>query len=156
MLVLLSGLLAVVPLLGIAYLWYVDPSLTVGKLFMTLIALTISGLFGLNAMLEMKRLARGEGDEAASGRGGMRFAASASGNGAVRERGTVESVGYYENSIGRPNHSIITLRTGRNGGVRMVTLLGDLRDQFPLGRRVELVYRPDPQGFSLVERKIFA
>lgn len=158
MLVFLSGVLAAVPLLGIAYLWYVDPSLTVGKLFMTLIALTISGLFGLNALMEMKRMVKGESGDSASGSsaGGRHTlaVAAASGSGAVREQGIVESVGYYESGVGRPNHSILTLKAGE--GVRLVTLLGDVRDQFPVGRKVELVYRPDAQGFSLVERRIFA
>ena len=158
MLVFLSGVLAAVPLLGIAYLWYVDPSLTVGKLFMTLIALTISGLFGLNALMEMKRMVKGESGEASGGSAGVRrtlaVGASSGSGGAVREQGIVESVGYYESGVGRPNHSILTLKAGE--GVRLVTLLGDVRDQFPVGRKVELVYRPDAQGFSLVERRIFA
>lgn len=159
LLVLLSGVLAVVPLLGIAYLWYVDPSLTVDKLFMTLIALTISGVFGLNALLEMKRVVKGEEEEpAARGGGGGRgisVTAGTSAGGAVREKGTVRAVGYYESSVGTANHSIITLRV-KGDQTRLVTLLGDLRDQFPVGREVELVYRPDAQGYTLVERRIFA
>ena len=148
-----------VPLLGIGYLWYVDPSLTVGKLFMTLIALAIAGLFGLNTLMELKRMVKGEEDEpGARGAGGSRtiaVAAGASAAGTVREKGTVQSVGYYESGVGIANHSIITLRV-KGDNVRLVTLLGDLRDQFPVGKQVELVYRPDPQGFSLVERRIFA
>ena len=73
---------------------------------------------------------------------------------ALREQGTVEAVGYYESQVGVPNHSIITLR-GKSGQ-RLLTLLGDLRDQFPVGRNVEVVYQPDPQGYSLVQRRIFA
>ncbi|HEU5452723.1 MAG TPA: hypothetical protein VFU76_12090 [Terriglobales bacterium] len=159
LLLLLSGILAVVPLLGIGYLWYVDPALTVDKVFMTLIALAISGVFALNAMLEMKRLVKGEEEQpSARGGGGSRsisVAAGASSSGAVKEKGTVQSVGYYESAVGRANHSIITLRV-KGDQTRLVTLLGDLRDQFPVGKEVELVYRPDPQGFSLVERRIFA
>ena len=164
MLLLLSALMAVLPLAGAAYLWYVDPSLTVGKMFLTLIALAISGLFGLNTLLELRRLVRGESGGAgqAQGAGGRVSvsAASASGGaltmGALREQGVVEAVGYYESQVGRPNHSIITLRANADQSLRLVTLLGDLRDQFPVGRKVELVYRPDPQGYSLVQRRIYA
>jgi len=162
MLLLLSGVMALAPLAGIAYLWYVDPSVTVGKVFMTLIALTISGLFALNTMLELRRIVKGEsgnGDGAGAGAGGrLRSSAAAGGAalmmGALREQGTVEAVGYYESQVGVPNHSIITLRG--KGGQRLVSLLGDLRDQFPVGKNVEVVYQPDPQGFSLVQRRIFA
>ena len=161
MLLLLSGVMALAPLAGIAYLWYVDPAITVGKVFMTLIALTISGLFALNTMLELRRMVKGEsGEGSASGAGGgFRSSATAGGGtalmrNALREQGTVEAVGYYESQVGVPNHSIITLR-GKSGQ-RLLTLLGDLRDQFPVGRNVEVVYQPDPQGYSLVQRRIFA
>lgn len=159
MLLLLSGVMAIVPLAGLAYLWYVDPSLTVEKMFMTLIGLVISGLFALNALMELKIKIKGESQPTGPARG----AASGSGvsaqtgvltMGALREQGLVESVGYYESAVGRPNHSVITLRDG--AGVRLISLLGDLRDQFPVGRKVEVLYKPDPQGYSLVQRRIYA
>ena len=54
MLLLLSMILAVLPLLGIAGLIYVNPELTVDNLFMSLILLTISGVFGLNVLMEAR------------------------------------------------------------------------------------------------------
>ena len=54
MLLLLSMILAVLPLLGIAALIYVNPELTVDNLFMSLILLTVSGIFGINVLLELR------------------------------------------------------------------------------------------------------
>ncbi len=51
----LSLLLALLPLLGIAYAIVSGGGLTVDNLFLILILLTISGIFALNAFLDARR-----------------------------------------------------------------------------------------------------
>ena len=54
MMLLISIVLGVVPLIGIAWTFATGTIATVDGLFMSLILLTISGVFLLNAALEMK------------------------------------------------------------------------------------------------------
>ena len=53
--VLLSILLGIIPLLGIAWIWMSRTITTVDGLFMSLILLALSGIFFLNAFLELRR-----------------------------------------------------------------------------------------------------
>ena len=55
MMLLLSVVFVLIPLLGIAYTAAFGGGLTVDNLFLTLILLTISAVFALNAALEAKR-----------------------------------------------------------------------------------------------------
>lgn len=54
MMLLLSLVLAVLPLLGIVYAVASGSGFTVDTLFLSLILLTISGIFGLNILLELR------------------------------------------------------------------------------------------------------
>ena len=54
MMLILSLVLALIPLLGIAYTAVYGGGLTVDNLFLTLILLTISGVFALSAFLELR------------------------------------------------------------------------------------------------------
>lgn len=67
-------------------------------------------------------------------------------DGVTRERGVVEDVAYYEAGVGLSNRTIITLRGGR-----MLVFRGDVRDQFPRGREVEVGYTAEG---DLLERKL--
>ncbi len=54
MILILSLVLALIPLLGIAYTALYGGGLTVDNLFLVLILLTISGVFALNAFLDVR------------------------------------------------------------------------------------------------------
>ena len=157
MLLLLSMILAVLPLLGIAGLIYVNPALTVDNLFMSLILLTISGIFGINVLLELRDRGlpmpllgkkREPGMVAVSA--GRAYVVMPTGE--VKESGVVENVAYYESGIGYTNRSVVTLRDGLRP--RMLVFKGDVRDQFPVGGRVTVTYRTSDEGADLLERKL--
>jgi len=157
MLLLLSIVLAVLPLLGIAGLIYVNPALTVDNLFMSLILLTISGIFGINVLLELRDRGlpmpllgkkREPGMVAVSA--GRAYVVMPTGE--VKESGVVENVAYYESGIGYTNRFVVTLRDGASP--RMLVFKGDVRDQFPLGGRVTVTYRSSEEGADLLDRKL--
>ena len=54
MLLLLSIVLGIVPLAGIAWILFVGSITTVDSMFMSLILLTLSGIFFLNAFWELR------------------------------------------------------------------------------------------------------
>jgi hypothetical protein len=150
-------ILAVLPLLGIAALIYVNPELTVDNLFMSLILLTISGIFGINVLLELRDRGlpmpllgkkREPGMVAVSA--GRAYVVMPTGE--VKESGVVENVAYYESGIGQTNRSLVTLRDGASP--RMLVFKGDVRDQFPVGGRVTVIYRSSEEGADLLDRKL--
>ena len=157
MLLLLSMVLAVLPLLGIAALIYNNPALTVDNLFMSLILLTISGIFGLNVLLELRDRGlplplpgkKREPGMVAVGAGRSYVMMSP---GEVKQTGVVESVTYYESGIGSSNRCVVTLRDGANP--HMLVFKGDVRDQFPLGGRVTVRYRTGEEGADLLDRRL--
>ena len=59
MMLILSVLLALIPLLGIAWILMHGSITTVDGLFMSLILLAMSGIVGLNVLLELRKRARG-------------------------------------------------------------------------------------------------
>src|SRR5512147_3035868 len=109
MLLLVSMVMAVLPLAGIAALIWLNPEMNVDNLFMSLILLTISGLFGLNVLIELR--ARGLplpflGKKKAAGAGATGKVLVMPGK--VKQRGLVEDVAYFESSIGHSNRSVVT------------------------------------------------
>ncbi|HKN33181.1 MAG TPA: hypothetical protein VJX16_08040 [Terriglobales bacterium] len=142
MLLIISIVLAFVPVLGIIWLLVNGSITTVDGLFMTLILLTISGVFGLNGWWEWQRLKR------RAAMGSTRALAVAGGNGAAIVRGRVESVQFFEAHVGQPNKSVVTLSNGA-GASRILVLEGDLRNRLPAGKRVELTLR-DENGVKTV------
>jgi uncharacterized membrane protein len=58
MMLIVSILLGLIPLLGIAYTVVNGGGLTIDNLFLVLVLLTISGVFLLNAALELRRRRR--------------------------------------------------------------------------------------------------
>jgi hypothetical protein len=151
MLLILYGLLALLPLLGIVWMVLLGsisivngaPSITVDGLFTSLICLTISGIFGTTALFELRKGKLSPTGASASGGGGgtgiIRTSASASAGGV--QHGTVESVQFFESHVGQPNQSIVTLRDGADSS-RLLVFEGDVRNALPVGKRVKIYSQP--------------
>jgi hypothetical protein len=142
----ISILLALAPLLGIAYIIWQDAILTVDSIFYTLILLAMSAIFGGNALYELTRGRRGRGSES-----GGRVEFGKAGPGTRTERGLVESVMFYESPVGYADKSIVTLRPNGSKSARMLPFEGDLRNQLPVGQYVELTYRSNGGNNQVVQ-----
>jgi hypothetical protein len=136
MLLIISLVLAFAPLLGIGWILVTGSITTVDGLFLSLILLTISGVFGLNGLWEFQRLRR------LAAAGSTRALAVAGINGAAFVRGRVESVQFFEAHVGQPNKSVVALSNG-SGASRILVLGGDLRNRLPAGKKVELMFRDE-------------
>ena len=135
MMLVISVLLALVPLLGIVWIVMYSSITTVDGLFMSLILAAMSGIVGLNVLLELrKRAAGGEAQNFA--------AAKATASGRVTQKGKVESVQFYESGVGHPNKSIVTFFNGA-GASQMLVLEGDMRNALPVGQKVEVTFRKE-------------
>ena len=69
--------------------------------------------------------------------------------------GIVEHTALYESSVGVRDRCVVFLQV--NGESRMLTFDADIRDHLPIGRRVQLRYRPsldDATMVTLLDRKI--
>src|SRR5690348_16194921 len=132
-----SLVLALVPLLGIAYIVAQGSFDTVDNLFYVLILLAMSGIFAANAMVELRRKRRLAAAGIRAPRGKAQFAVQAAGT--RTERGLVEDVLFYESPVGQPDKSIVTLRPSR-GPAQMLFFEVDLRNQLPTGHEVEVTY----------------
>jgi hypothetical protein len=131
MMLVISLILALVPLLGIVWILISGSLTTVDGLFMSLILLTMSGILGLNALYDMRK--RGSG-------GFAKAAVLASGG--LLQRGRVGSVQFFEAHVGQSNKSVVTLG---DGGKSQQTLVfeGDMRNALPVGQKVEITFRKD-------------
>jgi len=140
MLLIISIVLAIVPLLGIAWILSQGLALTVDNLFMSLILLAMSAIFGMSAFLELRKpMLVSAKSEKAKGSTSSRFGTP---NGARLEQGRVESVLFFESHIGQPNKSIVSLSNGETAS-RTLVFEGDLRNALPVGKRVEITSRED-------------
>ena len=142
MLLIVSALLAVLPLLGIVWVLMSRSITTVDGLFLSLILLSISGIFALNAIWELQRQRRravwfNQHPDAA-----RQFKTMSEAEAAGILRGRVERVQFYEAHVGQPNKSVVYLSNGL-GVPRMIVLEGDLRNRLPAGKRVEISYREE-------------
>jgi hypothetical protein len=135
MMLVLSVLLALVPLLGIAWIVIYGSITTVDGLFMSLILLAMSGVVGLNVLLELRKRGR-------PGAKQNRSAAVVTPSGRIMQRGKVESVQFYESGVGEPNKSVVSLADGGNSS-RLLVLEGDMRNALPVGQRVEVTFRKE-------------
>ena len=136
MMLIISLLLALIPLLGVGWIVATHAILSVDGLFMSLILLAMSGILVLNAFLELRRM---RSPSTASGTGaGTRSATPA---GPVT-RGRVESVQFYEANVGQPNKSIVILSDGGKQQ-QTVVLEGDVRNALPTGRKVQFTIRKE-------------
>src|SRR5919197_2579947 len=141
---LISGILGLLPLLGIAYIALTSNGLTVDALFMSLVLLTISGIFFLNIALEL--LAARKAAQVLGG--GSRIAGRSPGT--YIESGVVETVAFYETEVGRPDKSLVTLRPANGGPGRTLVFTGDLRNALPAGKRLKITYATEAEGNRLV------
>ena len=141
MLLIISAVLAVLPLLGIAWFVISGNLTTMDGLFMSLILLTMSGIFAMNALWELQRQRRrSKFLQQAKAAGLFPLTAAAVDNGQIL-RGRVESVEFFEAHVGQPNKSVVMLWTG--GDSKMVVLEGDMRNRLPAGKKVEMICRDE-------------
>jgi len=98
-----------------------------------LILLAMSGILGMNVMLELRKR-RGP-----SARGKSASIARTTRDGLV-QRGKVESVQFFESNVGEPNKSVVTLSNGAKSSSTLV-LEGDMRNALPVGQKVEVTFR---------------
>lgn len=147
MMLVLSLVLALVPLLGVAYIVVFGFVTTVDGLFMSLILLGISGILALNALLELKAL-RNPGAAGNSSRAGTGARVSTAGG--LVQRGRVENVQFYESPVGEPNKSIVTLGNGKKSSDLLV-FDGDVRNALPVGQRVAITFRKETGRNVLVD-----
>jgi hypothetical protein len=138
MMLVLSVLLALVPLLGVAWVLMHGMITTVDGLFMSLILLAMSGILGLNILLELRRHHSGEARSGSS----TASAAASSLSGRLTQRGKVQSVQFYESGVGEPNKSIVTLADPENSS-RLLVFEGDMRNALPVGQKVAVTFRKE-------------
>lgn len=138
----LSLLLALIPLLGIVWILIYGSITTVDGLFMSLILAAMSGVVGLNVLLELKaRLYPGA--SAAVRSGGLSAL-----QGPV-QRGRIASVEFFEAHVGQPNKSIVTLVDGAKSS-HLLVVEGDVRNALPVGQKVEITLRKQGEANVLV------
>jgi hypothetical protein len=147
MALLVSLVLALIPLLGIVYIVFFGSPFTVDGLFMSLILLSISGIVGLNVLIELRK-----GKSAfAPSRGVLnaRPSGSVSDSSHLKARGKVRDVVFFESNVGQPNKSIVTLAS--NGSSQTLALEGDVRNALPVGQTLEITLRKEPGRNVLVD-----
>jgi hypothetical protein len=140
MMLIVSVLLALVPLLGVAWIVMNGAITSVDGLFMSLILLAMSGIVGLNILIELRK-----------GRAAKpTYTAATSTAAGIRQRGKVESVQFYESGVGQPNKSVVTFFN--NGGAsNLLVLEGDMRNALPVGQKVEVTFRKESGHNVLVD-----
>jgi hypothetical protein len=134
MMLVMSLLLAFIPLLGIVWIVVYGSITTVDGLFMSLILLAMSSILGMNAVFELRK------KTTASSAGRQGFGSPRSTSSGLVQRGRVESVVFYESNVGEPNKSIVTLANGSISPHLMV-FEGDMRNALPAGQKVEITFR---------------
>jgi hypothetical protein len=148
MVLVISLVLAFIPLLGIVYIFVFGSLTTVDGLFMSLILLSISAILGLNAMIELRK-----GKSAfATGRSELakRPSGPVSDGSRLKTRGKVKDVVFFESNVGQPNKSIVTL-SGSGGSLQTLALEGDTRNALPVGQTVEITLRKEAGKNVLVD-----
>ncbi|HZQ91599.1 MAG TPA: hypothetical protein VFA60_07385 [Terriglobales bacterium] len=152
----LSLLLAFLPILGVVYIIFSgdtrlsDLTMTVDGLFTIIILLSISAVFGLNALLDLHSsgLVRIPGLKAPE-----IVASYTTRDGLKVEKGMVRELSFYESSVGQQNKTIVDFLPDGAKAPRLIAFLGNVRDQLPVGARLAITYRADPEGNVLVDRE---
>jgi hypothetical protein len=148
MALLISLILALIPIVGVLYIVVFGSLTSVDGLFMTLILLSISGVLVLNVLIELRK---GRSAFLPSGRlMVMRNGVALNGGDRVITRGRVQDVVFFESNVGQPNKSIITLSDG-GASARTLALEGDLRNALPVGQTVEITLRKESGRNVLVD-----
>jgi hypothetical protein len=148
MVLLISLFLALLPLVGILYIVIFGSLTTVDGLFMSLILLSISGILGLNALIELRKgkLAFAPSRSVLA----MRPSGSVSDGSRLKTRGKVKEVVFFESNVGQPNKSIVTLSDG-GGSSQTLALEGDVRNALPIGQTLEITLRKEAGRNVLVD-----
>ncbi len=148
MALLISLILALIPIVGVLYIVVFGSLTSVDGLFMTLILLSISGVLVLNVLIELRK---GRSAFLPSGRlMVMRNGVALNGGDRVITRGRVQDVVFFESNVGQPNKSIITLSDG-GASAKTLALEGDLRNALPVGQTVEITLRKESGRNVLVD-----
>jgi hypothetical protein len=148
MVLLISLFLALLPLLGIFYIVVFGAVTTVDGLFMSLILLSISGILGLNVLIELRK---GKSAFAPSRRVmSTRPGGPVSDGSRLTARGKVKEVVFFESNVGQPNKSIVTLADS-GGPSQTLALEGDMRNALPVGQTLEITLRKETGKNVLVD-----
>jgi hypothetical protein len=153
-LLIVSVLLALLPLAGAVYVastagW---TAISVDKLFMVLMLLTISGVFGLNVLLEARDaglvpfLKPGPASR-------VHAITAALEPGAHIDTGVVRELHFFESHVGQQNKTVVEFVPEDSGVSRYLSFLGNVVDQFPLGARLRITYRVEGEGAVLLGRE---
>ena len=148
MVLLISLILAMIPLLGIVYIVLFGSLTTVDGLFMSLILLSISAVLGLNVLIELRK-----GKAAFAPKRttlAPRSSAPLSDGSRLKTRGKVKEVVFFESNVGQPNKSIVTLSDG-GGSSQTLALEGDMRNALPVGQTLEITLRKEAGRNVLVD-----
>ena len=137
MMLVMTLLLAFIPLLGIVWIVVYGSITTVDGLFMSLILLAMSSILGMNAVFELRKKMTGT---SGTSRGTKVFGSPRTTSSGLMQRGRVESVVFYESNVGEPNKSIVTLANG-SGLPQLMVFEGDMRNALPAGQKVEITFR---------------
>lgn len=154
----ISTALAVIPLIGVLYIIVILTDLpnlsgflfTTDGLFMVIMLLTISGIFGLNATLEARDLGlipfwKPSPESAAA-------ITAALPPGVHIQTGTVQELHFFESGVGGQNKTVAEFADEATGSSRYISFLGNVKDQLPLGARIRITYRVDEEGVVLLGR----
>ena len=148
-----SIVMAILPLILAALLLFgvegVDLTPTMDGLFMSIILVTISGIFGLNVLLELREMGLlpgplgKKGQESKPGKPASRLETKmmASTEGVHTYRGEVKEVQYYEAGVGQHNKSLVTLKSKTSETGDQMVFAGDVRNALPKGKSLEITYR---------------
>lgn len=165
LLLVLSVILGLIPLAGILLIVLGGWIATVDGLFTSLILAAISGVFFLNALLQLRALgllpflkrsdpaaAQPAPSRSASSRAvSIAAAAPAPGvNGVVTETGVVEAVRLYEMPVGFADRSLVSFRADGSPAPRTMVFAGNVQHLRP-GHRIRISYKPTPEGNVLVD-----
>jgi hypothetical protein len=138
MLLAISGLLALLPLVGIGWMVVSQGGsavfLTIDGLFTSLILLSISGILALNVPL-LRRASKKRNGATSGTRTSL-----ATASGGLTQKGRVESVQFFESSVGQPPKSLVSLADVSRGS-NLLIFEGDLRNALPEGSNVEIAFR---------------
>jgi hypothetical protein len=148
MVLLISLILALIPLLGIVYIVLFGSLTTVDGLFMSLILLAISAILGMNVLVELRK-----GKSAFAPKRtalASRPSAPLSDGSRLKTRGKVKEVVFFESNVGQPNKSIVTLSDG-GGSSQTLAVEGDVRNALPVGQTLEITLRKEDGKNVLVD-----
>src|SRR5260370_11776237 len=120
----------------------------VDGLFMSIMRLAISGVFGLDAALDLRASRKSSGGGAA----GL-VAAAAGHPGAKVETGSIKDLRFFEAYVGEQNKTLVEFIPDGAKASRFLSFIGNVRDQLPVGSRVRMIYRTDPEGNVLIDRE---